>query len=194
MNDCSPEITFPLWKLRGGSLRSRTCLDCGEAEVRWEETGKRTSGNGRGMGPSTWTRNMEITSGRTTCQQGLAATCEDSPTKATTVGGERHLVRRMSQYERQRRGNARPGGLEVAPEEVTPLTGKGALGKWRASDGDIARTLSRTSDVNRRWCRAGGITFHPRGVCERALEPPGVWEGPLGKLLLPTELGKSDRS
>ena len=29
-------------------------------------------------------------------------------------------------------------------------------------------------------CRAGGISMHSRGVCERALEPRDVGEGPLG--------------
>ncbi len=33
------------------------------------------------MGPSTYTRTMEITLGSTIYQQGLAATCKDLPTK-----------------------------------------------------------------------------------------------------------------
>ncbi len=88
---------------------------------------------------------------------------------------------RMSPYERRRRGNARPGGLEVAPEEVTPPTGKGALGKWRASHGHIVQTLSWINDDKGQWCRAGGITAADWGVCERALEPHGQREGPSGK-------------
>jgi hypothetical protein len=54
----------------------------------------------RGMGPSALAQIVEITSGRAIFQQGLTATCEDSPTKASTVGGERILVWRMSPYER----------------------------------------------------------------------------------------------
>ena len=45
-------------------------------------------------------RSAEITSGRAIFQQGLTTTCKDSPTKASTVGGERILVWRMSPYER----------------------------------------------------------------------------------------------
>jgi len=33
--------------------------------------------------------------------------------------------------------------LNTTPERVIPLMGKGALGKWRASAGNIIRTLSR---------------------------------------------------
>jgi len=54
----------------------------------------------RGKGPSALAQIVEITSGRAIFQQGLTATCKDSPTKASTVGGERILVWRMSPYER----------------------------------------------------------------------------------------------
>ncbi len=50
---------------------------------------------------------------------------------------ERRSVLRMSQYELRRRGNARPGGADTALEEVTPPTGKGALGKRRVSSRTI---------------------------------------------------------
>jgi hypothetical protein len=39
------------------------------------------------MGPSTCTRNLEITSGRTISQQGLATTCKDPSAKGTGTGG-----------------------------------------------------------------------------------------------------------
>lgn len=64
-----------------GFARSRTRPDEGEADALWEETGISTGGKGRGMGPSTYTRTMEITLGTTILQQGLAATCKDPPTK-----------------------------------------------------------------------------------------------------------------
>jgi hypothetical protein len=70
-----------------------------EAGVSWEETGECTRRTSRGMGPSTCTRNLEITSGRSISQQGLATTCKDPSAKGTGTGG-RVLVRRMSQYER----------------------------------------------------------------------------------------------
>jgi hypothetical protein len=42
-----------------------------------KETGRGTEGARRGTGPSTYTKIVEITSGRTIFQQGLAATCKD---------------------------------------------------------------------------------------------------------------------
>ncbi len=50
-------------------------------------TGQSTEGTPRGRGPGAYTRTAETTSGRAISQQGLATTCKDSPTKATTVGG-----------------------------------------------------------------------------------------------------------
>ena len=52
------------------------------------------------MGTSTYVRIAEIMSGRAISQQGLATTCTDPLTKASTVGGGRVLVWRMSPYER----------------------------------------------------------------------------------------------
>jgi hypothetical protein len=90
-------------------------------------------------------------------------------------------VGRMSQYERRGQGNACLGDLEVTLEEVAPPTGKGALGKWRASFGDIVQTLSWVNGDPRQRGRAGGITTDGRGVCERALEPPCLRKGPPGE-------------
>ena len=44
--------------------------------------------------------------------------------------------------------------LNTAPQEVTPLAGKGALGKWRAVEGDTDRTPSRVNSGNAKDCRA----------------------------------------
>jgi hypothetical protein len=49
----------------------------GEAVAPLEEAGECTEVTPRGMGPSTYARNAEITSGRSYFQQGLAATCTD---------------------------------------------------------------------------------------------------------------------
>ena len=91
---------------------------------------------------------MEITSGRTDCQQGLAATCKDPSVEAKATVDGRRSVLRMSQYERRRRGNARPGGADTALEEVTPPTGKGALGKWRAPDRNTVWTQCQLRVIN----------------------------------------------
>jgi len=44
-----------------------------------KRTGKSTEGTPRGRGPGTYARIVEITSGRTISQQGLATTCKDPP-------------------------------------------------------------------------------------------------------------------
>ena len=67
-----------LWKLHcRDRLTRRTPKGYGEAEVSREETGECTGRAWRGKGLGTYTRTMEITSGRTIFQQGLAATCKD---------------------------------------------------------------------------------------------------------------------
>ncbi len=57
------------------------------AESKGVET-DRSSGTRRGMGPSTFTQIVEITSGRAIFQQGLTATCKDLPYKETEIGKE----------------------------------------------------------------------------------------------------------
>ena len=77
-NDCSLE-NLALWNQPCREhLMRRTRLPWGEAEACWEETSKCTRKASRGRGPSTHVKIAEITSGRATIQQGLAATCEDS--------------------------------------------------------------------------------------------------------------------
>jgi len=63
--------------LHGGFSASRTFFLWGETGVLGEETDECNRGKRRGIGPSTYTRVMEITSGGTISQQGLAATCKD---------------------------------------------------------------------------------------------------------------------
>jgi len=66
---------------------------------------------------------------------------------------------------------------------ITPASGQGALGKWRAPQGSTAWTQGHIyiSGDNFQGCRAGGITTLPRGVCRRVLKSREAWEGPLGK-------------
>ncbi len=71
--------------------------------------------------------------------------------------------------------------LDTTLRQVMPAVGEGALGKWRAPYRNTDWTLSQVPGAKLDRCRAGGITMHPRGVRERALEPRGVWEGPPGK-------------
>jgi len=97
------------------------------------------------MGPSTYTRIAEITSGRSHFQQGLTATCED----------------REEELMQSRRGGFGIGTwarmsceegvtpfeviLEVTPREVTPQRGKGALGAWWAKRMSAGRDIDPTN-------------------------------------------------
>ena len=58
---------------------SRPCQRGGKAGVLWEETGEGTGGDAGVWGQASKERHAEITSGRATIQQGLAATCKDPP-------------------------------------------------------------------------------------------------------------------
>ncbi len=71
--------------------------------------------------------------------------------------------------------------LDTALVRVAPVSGKEALGKWRAPNRTHRLDSDPGSGDNLNGCRAGGITMQPRGVCGRALEPRGAWEDPPGK-------------
>src|SRR5688572_19742067 len=97
-----------LWKLHcRDSLVRQARFPWREADALEEELGKRTREGRRGMGPGDYTRVAEITSGRTTAQQGLATTCKDL-VHDLPGGTGRAMVWRMSPYEQRRRGNALP--------------------------------------------------------------------------------------
>ena len=69
---------------------------------------------------------------------------------------------------------------DITLRRVTPGSGKGALGKWRAPYRQHCLDTEPGSSENLHGCRAGGITMRPRGVGRRVLEPRAVWEGPPG--------------
>ncbi len=145
VNDCSHEITASCRSCRMEYLARRTRFHWGESDVCWEEAGECTSRAPRGMGPSTYTRIAEITSGRSHFQQGLTATCED----------------REEELMQSRRGGFGIGTwarmsceegvtpfeviLEVTPGEVTPQRGKGALGAWWAKGRSAGRGIDPTN-------------------------------------------------
>jgi len=88
------------------------------------------------MGPSTYTRNAAITSGRAISQQGLATTCKDPSARGTEVGG-RVLAWRMSPYERRPRGNALGDGTRC--RSLRGSASKGQRGsRRRAGSGEVA--------------------------------------------------------
>jgi hypothetical protein len=77
VNVCSLEIPAPCRNCRRENLARQTRFNLGESDVCWEEAGECTGRAPRGMGPSTYTRIAETTSGRSQFQQGLTATCKD---------------------------------------------------------------------------------------------------------------------
>src|SRR5690625_2485747 len=63
--------------LCGGEPARRTRFPWGKTGVVGQATDMSSQGARRGMGPSTYARIVEITSGRAISQQGLTATCKD---------------------------------------------------------------------------------------------------------------------
>ena len=152
-----------------------------KADVSWEETGictRRTTGV---WVQASGERFAEMTLGRANSQQGLATTCKDSLIKSKTETMRGFWSGARASRSDEGRVMPAEAGIDAAPEEVTPSTGKGALGKWRAPDRNTLWTQCQTNGDNLNGCRAGGITRHPRGVCRRVLKPRDEWEGPSGK-------------
>jgi hypothetical protein len=119
------------------------------------------------MGPSTYTRNAEITSGRAISQQGLATTCRDPSARGTGVDG-RVLVWRMSPYERRRRGNALRDGTRGRP--LRGNASQGQRGSRRRAGRDEAAERSIDSEQSGRLFSAE-MRSQPSGrgvyVCQR---------------------------
>ena len=74
-------------------------------------------------------------------------------------------------------------------EQVTLVTGKGALGTWRSQNGQ--RRMSEEPFLKD---EPGGKPKMGRGVCVRALEPHLYREGLWRKAKVRTVLGKTDRT
>ena len=72
------------------------------------------------------------------------------------------------------------GVLDTSLSWVTPSSGKGALGKWRAPYRQHRLDSEPGCGDHLAGRRAGGITRYLRGVYERAFKPREIGEGPLG--------------
>ncbi len=72
------------------------------------------------------------------------------------------------------------GVLDTPRRRVTPGSGKGALGKWRAFKGTTVWTQSQRHGDTSTGRRAGGITQLPRGGYGRAFKPRDGGEDPPG--------------
>ena len=144
----------------------------GKANVLGEATGVCTLG-AAGAGVQTrGERLAEITSGRSSAQQGLAATCKDHPCEANAEAEWRVKVWRMSPYERRRRGNALPGGNSSLPRGGN--TGARQRGSGRlAVPGWLSDTEPRHSRPIKRG-RDDEQTSDRWGVCGPVLKPRHV--------------------
>ena len=83
--------------------------------------------------------------------------------------------------------------LDTTLVQVAPVSGKGALGKWRAPNRKHRLDADPGSGDNLHGCRAGGITLHPGVYASERLSLAVQGKALQGKPLLPTGLGKSDR-
>ena len=66
--------------------------------------------------------------------------------------------------------------LLVMTKEVTPLTGKGALGKWRTQNISPAGHRARITGQKAIRCLTVVITMQFRGVCRQVLKFRAAWE------------------
>jgi len=107
-----------------GRCGRRPFSEYGKAEILWEETGKSTMEATAAWGQASTERDAEITSGRTTSQQGLVATCKDPPYKVKPKAEERDVVWRMGPYERRGSGNALLSSGKRCSRSVTPDRGQ----------------------------------------------------------------------
>ena len=125
--------TTPAQKSLSGTMReSRPISPWGRPKSCWEATGKSTARPAVTEVLASKERLAEITSGRANSQQGLATTCKDPPYRAVPEIGGRDLVRRMSPYERRRRGNSLPGGSRGRPRQGNSFPGQRGSGHLAA--------------------------------------------------------------
>jgi hypothetical protein len=150
--------------LRGGVLARRTRFPWGETVVLGEETDECSRGARRGLGPSTYARIVEITSGRTISQQGLAATCKDRAHKEPSEAHGGFWSDAWARRSEDGGVTPSPATFEVAPTWVTPRAGNGALGtRWpRSKDlGRNGRTAGLTSSGDQRRSSCSSVARRP---------------------------------
>ena len=96
-----------------------------------EEPGKRTQQTAGAWARASGEGFAEITSGRSRWQQGLVATCTDSSTEVTSRRrGEPRGIGECARRSEDRGVMTSQEAVHVSLTEVTPTSGKGALGTW----------------------------------------------------------------
>src|SRR6476620_4471201 len=135
--------------LCGGKSARRTRFPWGQTGVLGQVTDKSSRGAWRGMGPSTYARVAEITSGRAITQQGLTATCKDRVHKAEAEG--RGGVWSGAWAHKSDEGGVMPSETtrEVVPTRGNTLGGQRSPGHWVANEPgpweDMTRSPGPTS-------------------------------------------------
>lgn len=158
----------------------RTRQSWGEADALQEETGRHWRG-AAGYGSKRPHTDRGDNVGNHPLPAGACSNLRRPDRRAICEAGWRHWVRRMSQYERRRPGNAGRGDARHLPAagnaRLWQRGSRQAAGDWTALRLDV-EPGSASSRPNR---RAGGITRRLRGVRGQALEPRVAREGPSGK-------------
>lgn len=120
--------------LCGGKSARRTRFPWGETGVLGQVTDKSSRGAWRGMGPSTYARVAEITSGRAITQQGPTATCKDRVHKAEAEA--RGGFWSGAWAHKSDEGGVMPSETtrEVVPTRGNTLGGQRSPGHWVANE------------------------------------------------------------
>jgi len=167
--------------LCGGKSARRTRFPWGETGVLGEATDICNRGAWRGMGPSTYARVAEITSGRAISQQGLTATCKDRAHKAEAKA--RGGFWSGAWAHRSDEGGVTPSEAthEVAPIRGNAPGGQRGPGHWVANKPgpweDMAGTArSNLSSGERSWWRTSRPEGKPTGRCTTHLPSLITWD------------------
>ena len=134
--------------LCGGKSARRTRFPWGETGVLGQGTDTSSQGAWRGMGPSTYARVAEITSGRAISQQGLTATCKD---RAHKEGSEaRGGFWSGAWAHRSDEGGLTPSEVthEVAPTRGNTPGGQRGPGHWVANEPGPWEDMTGTARPN----------------------------------------------
>ena len=132
------------------------------------------------MGPSTYARVAEITSGRAISQQGLTATCKDRVHKEDSEAGggfwSGAWVRRSDE------GGVTPSEAtrEVVPTRGNTPGGQRSPGHWVANEPGPWEDMtgiawSNLSSGGRSWWRTSRPEGKPTGRCTTHLPSPTTW-------------------
>ena len=167
--------------LCGGKSARRTRFPWGETGVLGEATDTSSRGVWRGMGPSTYARVAEITSGRAISQQGLTATCKDRAHKAETKA--RGGFWSGAWARRSDDGGVTPSEVtrEVAPTRGNTPGGQRSPGHWVANEPGTWEDMTGLAWYNlpsggRSWWRTSRPEGKPTGRCTTHLPSPITWE------------------